>query len=360
MIHVVALPHTPFSEARAYSCAYTQKWVKIARGLDIVDANPLVYVAGNDEDHSAVGTVPICSTETRDALFGEWDPLGVPDCDWTDERAWRFVNTKMIAALDARARHGDVVLLSTGIPYQPIVDHFAGSGITVAEGGVGYTGTVPGVPHCWESYAWRHHIYGMYPTHRHDLDVVIGNPVDPDSFGLGDDEGYALFVGRCIAQKGIDLAVKWANESGMRLVIAGPGGSGGEGTLTTSDGAVIRGDFDYLGPVDPDTRRKLMAHASVLMAPTYYLGPWEGVHIEAMMSGVATVSTDLGVFTETIPRTWRVGPSAMHKAADAVAAAVAARGPALRQQATDLWGIHIAALRYVEWCDLLSRVRIGG
>lgn len=57
---------------------------------------------------------------------------------------------------------------------------------------------------------------------------------------------------------------------------------------------------ERLGIVDIEQRKELLSHAKVLFLPTLYLEPFGGTSVEAMLSGTPAVTTDFGVFPETI------------------------------------------------------------
>ena len=67
----------------------------------------------------------------------------------------------------------------------------------------------------------------------------------------------------------------------------------GEGDLTPSYGECV-------GVVKAAERAELMAGAIALMCPTIYVEPFAQVHVEAQLCGAPVVSTDWGVYTETV------------------------------------------------------------
>ncbi|KKK94467.1 hypothetical protein LCGC14_2682570, partial [marine sediment metagenome] len=73
----------------------------------------------------------------------------------------------------------------------------------------------------------------------------------------------------------------------------------GQGSLNSpspSQGEII----EYVGFADAEKRKGLFSRAKGLLMPTIYLEPFGGVSIEAMISGTPVISSDWGVFPETI------------------------------------------------------------
>jgi glycosyltransferase involved in cell wall biosynthesis len=118
-------------------------------------------------------------------------------------------------------------------------------------------------------------------------DVVIPNYFDPQDFKFQAHKAdYLLFLGRVYEGKGIHIAEQVAKATGLRLVVAGLGnGRAAEGV-------------EYVGIVDSERRRELLANARALIAPSTYLEPFCGVVTEAHFSGTPTITCDWGAFAE--------------------------------------------------------------
>lgn len=59
-------------------------------------------------------------------------------------------------------------------------------------------------------------------------------------------------------------------------------------------------NVEYIGYIDEKTKVDLLSHAKGLFSPTCYIGPFEGVAVEAQMSGCPVITTDFGCYTETV------------------------------------------------------------
>lgn len=353
-LHLVGLPHTPFDAHIASSCAFTAKAVRTVGMWRQSGHDVTVYWGGG------LGDVSCLSVLEQNQWFGEWDPTELPKVGWDSNLPyWQMFHRRAIDAIAERIQPGDIVAGLVGSIHQQVFDAFTATH-TCIEPGVGYEGLAAGTFACFESNAWMHHTYGRYGINDgRFFDTVIPNAVDPDDWDLGEDHGYALFVGRCIARKGIAVAADIADRAGLELKVAGAGvREVGHGYLVCADGTVARAEeITYVGAVTGDDRRKLFANASVLIMPTLYVEPYGNVHVEAMMSGVGCVTTDFGVFTETVPDGYRF--RTMSEAVDAVHLARSSRGITWRDHAMSFAAPDICRAKYDRWFDRLASLRDG-
>jgi glycosyltransferase involved in cell wall biosynthesis len=117
----------------------------------------------------------------------------------------------------------------------------------------------------------------------------------------------------------------------------------------------------WIGTVTPTERKILMAGAELMITPTLYVGPFEGVHVESLLSGVPVIAPNYGVFTETLPREWRY--TSMASAVQAAEIARHARlydGERIRQDAIARFSLDAAAKMYDRWFHQLDTLRGGG
>jgi hypothetical protein len=143
-----------------------------------------------------------------------------------------------------------------------------------------------------------HFIYGLTGQHNGSwYDAVIPNYFDPADFSYQPDkEDYALYIGRLVKRKGVEVAVQVTRELGIPLVIAGQGSLKNE-----VEGLDIQEPHvEFVGSVGPKQRCELMGGAQMAFAPTYYIEPFGGVAVEAQLCGTPVLTTDWGAFSETI------------------------------------------------------------
>ena len=293
--HLLGLAHLP-SSREFMPCAFTQKAIKLSAMLKALGHEVTFYgVEGSDVDCTEF--VEVSSLELLQRVYGDYD--------WRTEyfkhdprdEAHRTFNENAIREIKARQRDDHEFLLCTmGNYQQPIAN--ALEQIKVVESGVGYRGIFANFK-VFETYAWMHYMYGVRGQGDGAwYDCVIPNYFDPLDFPLetnpkGD---YALYIGRLVGRKGLQVAVEVTKRMGMRLLVAGQGW-----LVNPAEGLdITEPHVTHLGTVDPLTRASLMGNAYVTFAPTYYVGPFEGVAVEAQMCGCPVLSTDWGAFTETI------------------------------------------------------------
>lgn len=157
----------------------------------------------------------------------------------------------------------------------------------------------------FERYPWWHHAVsaaaartfparGQLPPIHHGIDV--------DSYPFGDHgEGYLLFLGRIVPQKGVAYAIEIARRAGRELVIAGvvqqKAADYGRGILALAhDDPLIR----YVGEAGPSEKRRLLVGADALLFPIVWPEPFGLVVIEAFACGTPVLAFAAGSAPELI------------------------------------------------------------
>jgi len=301
--HLVGLVHLPTAE-RYVSCAFTQKNVKLCKMLLSLGHEVYLYGAeGSDAPctelvvtHSLHDIQKTWGDGTEHELGYDWRG-GMFRHDFNTAPCplrLRF-NETVIREINHRKRDDDFLLLPMGSYQRPIAD-----GVKLwmtCEPGIGYRGSYARF-RAFESSYIQNFTYGSeHPRQSingHYYDRVIPNYWDDKDFTFrGQPEDYYLFVGRMIVRKGVWTAVKATQAIGARLVLAGQADS-------EVDHTKLPQHCTFVGHVDAKERDKLMGGAIASFVPTTYLEPFGGVSIEANLTGTPVLTTNFGVFPETI------------------------------------------------------------
>jgi len=234
-------------------------------------------------------------------------------------------NQRAIEEVGKRKQRGDFLLLFWGLGHRE-VGH-AHRDLLVVEPGIGSHNTLVAPFAVFESYAVMHHVYAKYDIVPRFMDAVVPNYFDPNDFvdpkDLGTEmavvsageqsltmkrilalkPGYAVMIARIIPTKGIQVAIEACMVSGTKLVIACQGllqEAVIPGLMIHVNEPEVPTGITMIGYIEPHERRILLANAKCLLAPTLYAEPFCGVNVEAQLSGKPVVSTDWGVFPETV------------------------------------------------------------
>lgn len=289
--HVPGLAHTVTSR-RFNGCAFSTKVRHLCT---------MLHGLGHEVIHYGVEGAEVPCERVNLVLASERDAAYPVDLskqvafDCSDAYHARF-NAAAIEAILARSKPHDFLLCPWGVGHKKIADAMPPSTLVV-ESGIGYENTFARF-RVWESHAWMHYIYGRSCVNDGIfMDAVIPNAFDPAEFEYRPQKGdYHLYVGRLIARKGVDIAIEATRRAGVRLVIAGQGS-----LVDAREGTDLRAPHvEFVGFADVARRRELMAGAAALWAPTRYVEPFGGVTIEAALSGTPVITTDFGVYGETI------------------------------------------------------------
>jgi len=291
-IFVLGLPHTQ-TTTKFTCCAFTMKVWNLCRMMK--DRGHEVVHLGTE------GSNPPCTEHvsvTPEKMWGEL--YGHPGTGFfhfeTDGKYQPYTdlyvsNVRKAIAERVSSPHSAIVCVPWGGAQQVAVQHLDQF---VVESGIGY-------PYTWakwrvfESYAWMHMHLGKENRFGGDCWywVVIPNAFDLDMFRYEERKGdYFLYLGRLIDSKGVGIAVDACRDAGVRLKIVGPG----------NPEPFVRGNphVEYLPPVGVEDRREILAGARGLFCPTRYVEPFGGVVVEAQLSGTPVITSDFGVFPETV------------------------------------------------------------
>jgi glycosyltransferase involved in cell wall biosynthesis len=244
-----------------------------------------------------VELIPVTDDEVLFKTYGDYDWKKEFFKHNGNDHAHTTYSINAIGEMIKRRRTGDIILCFWGAGNRQTADMFANECIVV-EPGIGYPAESCFAPfRVFESYAVMHYHYGLeaviHPSWYH---AVIPNYFNPDDFDfVTEKKNYFLYLGRITASKGLEIVMYLAKKIGFRLLIAGQGSLEKDLGLKT-----VPCNIEYVGYADIEKRKKLMAHAKGLFLATYYVEPFGGVTMEAMMSGTPVITTDWGVFAETV------------------------------------------------------------
>lgn len=323
-IHSPGIPHTETSK-RYLPCAFTQK-VYNGTGMFTDIGHTTFHYGAEGSTVRCTEHIPVTTHADFVKTYGDVDYWKVREFAHNrNSHVYQEFYKNTITALRKRIEPGDFLLCWWGLGHKPIVDAVADLKPIVVEPGIGYPATF--APYrVFESYSKlhlvkgqidaRYHIYQRYKdtvpeiaawdasqlvpyTHHDWQDDVIPNYFDPDDFHIPvpsheDREDFILFIGRLTRTKGLEVAMRVADKVGMPLYVAG------QGDFKKGMGWAPYDCVKILGTIDVDERRDLIARARAGICASLFPEPFCGVHVEMGLGGLPVLTTDVGVFTETV------------------------------------------------------------
>ena len=147
----------------------------------------------------------------------------------------------------------------------------------------------------WDAYPWFHHAVSAasaatYPDRGALPPILHGIDVGSFRFEPRPAGSYLLFLGRFSRAKGADRAIEAARRAGRRLILAGKiDGADAPWKAATIDPYLDGDRVRYVGEVDGDEKRELLAGADALLFPIEWDEPFGLVMVEALSSGTPVV-----------------------------------------------------------------------
>jgi glycosyltransferase involved in cell wall biosynthesis len=155
----------------------------------------------------------------------------------------------------------------------------------------------------------------------HVVGHVVREFADRGARAADRSRGYALFVGRLAAEKGVDVAIDAARVAGIELVVAGDGPLRGElerrAAAAAAAGPVGGPGVRFVGRVTDGELAELRAGAAVGLVPSRSGETFGLAAAEAMAGGLPVVASRIGALPEL------VGDEGLVPAGDAAAMAAA-------------------------------------
>src|SRR5258706_987353 len=302
--HLLGLSHLPVSEDY-FSCAYTQKIVKLAKMLMSQGHEVFLYGAEGSDAPCSKFIQTHSLKDIRDS-WGEgnnffdigydWHTKGFKH-DWNQppELATRNYYKNAIEEINKRKKPDDFLLLSMGTFQKPISD--AANLFLTCEPGIGYAGSFTRFKAFESSYLMNFTFGSKNPSQSINGDSysrVIPNYFDPKDFTFNPKpKDYYLYIGRMIIRKGVWTAIEATKQAGVKLILAGQ-------TDPEIDIHSLPEHCEFIGSVDPKKRNELMGNAIATFVPTVYLEPFGGVNVESRLTGTPVITTDFGVFHDIV------------------------------------------------------------
>jgi glycosyltransferase involved in cell wall biosynthesis len=132
--------------------------------------------------------------------------------------------------------------------------------------------------------------------------AVIHHGVDVGRFPVGDGAGgYAAFLGRMTAEKGVHVAAQLARDAGVRLRIAAKMREPHEIEYFHARVEPLLGDgVEYVGEVGGDDKLALLRDAYCILNPIQWPEPFGMVMVEALACGTPVLATPRGAVPEIV------------------------------------------------------------
>lgn len=295
--HILGLPHT-ISTREYVACAFTQKIVRLCAMLHS-RGHEVIHYGHEASQVDCSEHVTVVHEREITKCYGnrDWRVIGPPNTFNNGDLAHLAFNERAADEITKRKQPNDFLLCMWGSGHRQCADKHAD--MIVVEPGIGYGDGYFAPYKVFESYALLHAYFGLHgvktAANNRWYDVVIPNYFNLDDFDYREEkDDYFLFLGRINEGKGIHIAVQIVEEVGGKLIVAGPGNL----SCSSRKGLNISEYVGYVGVADYRRRRELLAGAKAVICPSTFVEPFNGVHVEAMLSGTPVITTDFGAFTE--------------------------------------------------------------
>lgn len=361
-IHILGMPHIQVAKSYCRD-AYGMKILHLCQML--VKEGYKVFIYASEENETPAELVTCITKKEQSKLeFNSPEDYLKNTFDSSSE-LWKIFHQRAIYELKKRVQKGDIIGTFSGRCDSEIANAFPDC--YFIELGIGYSGVFANFQ-VFESYAWMHTVYGSLvggDASKADgrfYDTVIPNYFDPNDFPFEEKkDDYLLFVGRMIHRKGLKIIEEMAKRMPKtQFIFAGQGGKQ-EGNKIICQELTMEGDnLKYVGTVDIEQRGKLMSKAKALICPTLYIGPFEGVHAEAMFCGTPVITPDFGVFTETVTPEVGVRCSTIKEFVSACGKVSKLNPTKIRDYALSKFSMDVVGKMYTKYFERIKGLENGG
>lgn len=307
-VFLLGLAHLPtINETPTVACAYSMKQLRLSDMLTNLGYKTVFLGVEGTQVH-ADETVICLSEHDRNRLYGPLESYTSRFFNHgRDDEAYKIFRKNAIKEILDRVQPGDILSNPMGNYYEELCRPESHGGVEkavgfpfLAETGIGYTGILENTHRVFETNSWRAYCYGMYNAWTQGrlfgnvdfYDDVIGNSYYPDHYKFNaNKEDFYLMNCRIATRKGIQIAIQTVQETEDKLIICG------------QSGEPVNMDFpnvQYIGFVSESEKVDLLSHAKGVFSPTTYWGPFEGICVEAQMSGTPVITTDAACYYETV------------------------------------------------------------
>ena len=280
-------------------------------------------------------------------------------------------NARAIHEIKRRQRQGDIVVVMGGTLHQEVcvgLEQFRD--LHPVEPACGYPNVFTRF-RVFPSTAWQQYIYGQFEGNwegmsaedqeskgflttanpmdfRKPCDSVIPHYIFPEEFECSEDrDDYLLQVSRVIPSKGIEMAVKVAEATGRKLIIAG------HGDFEATMGFKPPKHVELIGPINSEERKEWMSKAHAVMAWSIFPEAFCYAPVEGMVSGAVPITSQLGAFKETIDTDYGFRTWTFKETCEAVEAAGELDRQAVRQYAIDNFSVAAVTPAYGQYFERL-------
>jgi glycosyltransferase involved in cell wall biosynthesis len=138
-----------------------------------------------------------------------------------------------------------------------------------------------------------------------DAWTTIHNAVDLDRLPFSDIQpknGYLAFLGRLTYNKGVDIAIRVAHASGVRLKIAGniSDEAGGREFFEAYVRPQLSSNVEWIGEIGDSEKAEFLGNARALLMPLRWDEPFGIVAAEALACGTPVIASRRGAMLEII------------------------------------------------------------